>query len=840
MEGIEYAGERLWAGQLGHGLVIASVLLALVSMIAYAAAGRLQGKLGKEHELQSWLLTGRLAYGLHGMSVVSVIVLIFHMMLGRFYEYEYVWSHVSDELPFKYTFSAFWEGQEGSFLLWAFWNVVLGGLLIRWAGKDWEAGVMLSFALVQAIMMSMLLGFYVTEGDGRIGSSPFALLRETNFAPMFARADYIELLEGKGLNPLLQNYWMTIHPPTLFLGFASTLVPFGFAIAGLWNGQHKEALTRALPWALFSAAVLGTGIFMGGVWAYEALSFGGYWAWDPVENASLVPWITLIAGIHTALIARSTGRSIRSTYLFWLLTFFLIVYSTFLTRSGVLGETSVHSFTEMGLEWQLVIFMGAVALLGAGFYVRGARSVPKIEAEESAYSREFWVFIGSLVLLFSAALITFTTSIPVWNKIWAAVGGEGNLAPPVDVVEHHNRYQLWVGVLVAILSSVAQFTRYRATSMGGEYGRFFAQHILAGLAISTALTLPFMWVSGIVAWQYWLLVGTGIYAVVVNTDYLISVLRGKISVSGSAVSHIGFGLLMVGAVWSGALKDPISEGFTSVEDALGDLNKQTNKSVLLVKGRTEKILGGYEVTYASDSVVDNTVVYTLQFVRRDSVGNILEEFTTTPNVLRTKQKDGTYKFAAANPSTKTFLSRDVFTLAVPNWAFQEDEKKEKTDSTGTWKTHKIARGDTVYTSNNYLVFKDFDRAPQHKDYSAVEGDIAVGAVIEVHNIEGRAPVQLRPVFFIRGNASFDIPDGNEELGLMLRLSRILPAEDKIQLEVRDDKPRPPYVVMQALVFPLINFVWLGCIMMMLGLAMAMMQRRGQQSPAESSTEEVKA
>ena len=171
------------------------------------------------------------------------------------------------------------------------------------------------------------------------------------------------------------------------------------------------------PWALFSGAILGTGILMGGAWAYEALSFGGYWAWDPVENMSLVPWIILIAGIHGNLIARSTGYSIKSTYLFYLLTFVFIVYSTFLTRSGILGDTSVHAFTEMGLETQLILFLGFFTLGSLLLYFIKLRQIPAPEKEESSGSKEFWIFIGSLVLIFSAVLITVSTSLPVYNKI---------------------------------------------------------------------------------------------------------------------------------------------------------------------------------------------------------------------------------------------------------------------------------------------------------------------------------------------------------------------------------------------------------------------------------------
>ena len=824
MNGIDYIGERLWAGQLGHGLVILSFIAALIAAIAYIAAANQQ----KNNLDRSWLNMGKWAFTIHGISVFSVIALIFYMMINRFFEYEYVWGHVSKDLPFRYVFSAFWEGQEGSFLLWSFWHVVLGLILMKKAGDMWESPVMAIIAIIQAIISSMLLGFYITEGDGRIGSSPFVLLRDTNFAPMFSMSNYVQMLEGKGLNPLLQNYWMTIHPPTLFLGFASTIVPFAYAIAGLWRKEHKEWMRPALKWALFSAGILGTGIAMGGVWAYEALSFGGYWAWDPVENASLVPWMTLVAGIHTMLIVRNTGHSIKTTYFFTLITFFLIVYSTFLTRSGVLGETSVHSFTEMGLEWQLIIFLALSALLAIGFYIPNAKSIPVIEKEESAYSKEFWMFIGALVLLFSSCFITFTTSIPVFNQIFGLLGIEGKIAPPEDVVEHHNRYQLFIGVLIGILSGFSQFMRYRATDMKEEKLAAFLRRLMIHLVITLIITVPLMWYSTIVAWQYWLLAATSVYAVLANLDYVIYVLKGKMSVAGSAVSHMGFGLLMIGAIWSGALKQPISEGFTSIDDALGDLNKQTNKSVLLIKGREEPIKEGYFVSYVGDTVVDNSVVITLDFKRKDRAGNIIEQFQTYPNVLRTKQDNGTFKFAAANPSTKHYLLYDVFTLAIPDWAFDDPEAKkeeEKVDSTGKeWKKHEIKLGDTIFTSNNYMILKSMEANPKHPDYQAMPEDIAVAAIFEVHNIEGRPKQEMKPLYFIRESASYDITAKNEEIGLSIRMTKIMPAEEKFQFELLDEKPKEAYVVMQAIVFPFINFVWLGTVMMMLGLLMGMYQR----------------
>lgn len=428
---MNYIGEHLWVGQLGHALVVLAFVMAILSALAYGF-----GVKAKEPELQqSWKNIGRISFWVHGASIFSVIGLLFFIMLQRYYEYEYAWGHVSDDLPFRYIFSAFWEGQEGSFLLWMFWHVVLG-LVLMFTSKQWEMPVMSSLSVVQIFLTSMILGLYFGVGDARFGANPFVLLRDMHEAPIFNTENYLQSIKGTGLNPLLQNYWMTIHPPTLFLGFASTVVPFTFAIAGLWTNEHEKWIKPALRWALFSGAILGTGILMGAVWAYEALSFGGYWAWDPVENASLVPWIIMVAGIHTALTAKNSGHSIRSTYVFFLLSFVLIVYSTFLTRSGVLGETSVHAFTEMGLEWQLIIFILVMTIWPFWMFFAKSRAIPKLDKEESAYSREFWMFVGALVLLFSSVLITATTSIPVWNKIadgfsWMVGGGDvTNIAPP--------------------------------------------------------------------------------------------------------------------------------------------------------------------------------------------------------------------------------------------------------------------------------------------------------------------------------------------------------------------------------------------------------------------------
>ena len=176
----------------------------------------------------------------------------------------------------------------------------------------------------------------------------------------------ILLLNGKGLNPQLLNFWMQIHPPILFIGFSMATVPFAFAMAAMMKNDYTQWVKQALPWVLAGAGILGLGIMMGGYWAYEMLGWGGYWAWDPVENSSLIPWLVGVASIHTLLVQRKTqakggiGKYAKTNLILSIMTYILVLYSTFLTRSGVLGDASVHSFVDPGMLVYLflVIFIG--------------------------------------------------------------------------------------------------------------------------------------------------------------------------------------------------------------------------------------------------------------------------------------------------------------------------------------------------------------------------------------------------------------------------------------------------------------------------------------------------
>ncbi len=944
MDKIEYIGEHLWPGLIGHAAIVLGFAASVVAALSYFFATQR----AQTEEFASWRKLARGAFLVHSAAVLTVIGTLFYIMANKFYEYQYVWAHVSDELQLKYIFSAFWEGQEGSFLLWMFWHVVLGLLLIG-SARDWETPVLAVLSLVQVFLSSMLLGIYI--GEVKIGTNPTLLLRDTMDAPIFANADYVKLIKGNGLNPLLQNWWMTIHPPTLFLGFASTTVPFAFAIAGLWTRRYTEWLRPTMPWALMSGAILGTGIVMGGAWAYEALSFGGYWAWDPVENMSLVPWLMLIAGIHTNLIAKSTGHSVRSTFVYYILTFLFILYSTFLTRSGILGDTSVHAFTQMGLEWQLVIFIGAFLTLSVALLVKHYRAVPAPRQEEPTASKEFWMFIGTLVLLFSALLITASTSLPVYNKIMQFFNPlfEGRVI--TDQVAHYNKYQLWIGIFIGLLSGATQYLRFRETNWN-RHGRKFAIH--TGIALVAAALLTFLttqWIQA-KAWQYWLLLFSGIFAVVTNLDYTISFLRGNLRAAGSAFSHIGFGLMIVGVMASGLNKRYISSNpFVMSGIIEGAAEESKEKNILLFKG-TPMLMSGYEVTYTRDTLVNFTRTYTINYKRRNQQGEVVEEFNLYPNILYNKTFT---EIAASNPSTKQYWNKDVFThiRSLPAVEINMELRREREDSLkyrryeaaagetivfydttdirdkDTFKLRRYelqvekldyaptnpdyqpqpsdiaigaivkirrddddstyvvrpmvaARGQLVYTYpiqlndlstkvrlsdaiferafvfDDQLNYKEYQfkigekqkfgdlqielsqltPRPQHPDYQAQAGDIAIGAIMKVTTPDGKA-YDAKPIYLIRGNQGLGVKDRVEELGLHVGFAKFDPTSEtgqffiartespkdfKIPVEVATDSLRSDYIVLEAIEFPGINFVWVGMTLMMIGLTVSMANR----------------
>ncbi|MCD8538771.1 MAG: cytochrome c biogenesis protein CcsA [Leadbetterella sp.] len=347
-------------------MVILAFLSSIISAYVYVLASR-------KESADFWKKLAPKLFIVHGLFVLGVVGTLFSIVLNKYFEYHYAWDNTSLSLPVGYAISTFWQDQEGSFLLWMFWNVLVGFILIFWfrsKGKryqGYENPMMAVFAAVQAFLTSMIIGAVLFE-DFKLGSTPFLLLRESMpHLPLWTTNPDFVPKDGNGLNPLLQNYWMVIHPPTTFLGFSMTTVPFAFAVAALWKRDYQGWIKVAQPWTLAAAILLGVGIMMGAIWAYETMNFGGYWNWDPVENAVYVPWLVMVGALHTMMISHKSSSALKTTFVLTIVQFILVLYSTFLTRSGVLGSASVHSFTDLGLSGQLLLYLFFFYLCFRGF-----------------------------------------------------------------------------------------------------------------------------------------------------------------------------------------------------------------------------------------------------------------------------------------------------------------------------------------------------------------------------------------------------------------------------------------------------------------------------------------
>jgi cytochrome c-type biogenesis protein CcmF len=325
---------------IGKFLIYIALISSLISVIGFFGA-----HLGKE----KYLKAGRFFYHISSIAIVAASFFLLYIILTHQFQYTYVWQQSNRDLQLPLLMSTFFAGQEGSFMLWTFMTAVIGVFLLNFVskGKRLEPQVMTIFTLVLGFLSLIL-----------ILKSPFNYVWESFLGEV--KEGFIPQ-EGRGLNPLLQNYWMIIHPPVLFLGYASLAVPFSFAIAALIKNSYYKWVGFSLPWLLFSAATLGLGIILGGYWSYGVLGWGGYWAWDPVENSSLVPWIIAIAVIHTMLAQKRTDGYMKTNLILCILSFLFVLYSTFLTRSGILGDSSVHSFTDPGAEvyLALILFIGS-------------------------------------------------------------------------------------------------------------------------------------------------------------------------------------------------------------------------------------------------------------------------------------------------------------------------------------------------------------------------------------------------------------------------------------------------------------------------------------------------
>ncbi|GIV27740.1 MAG: cytochrome c assembly protein [Bacteroidia bacterium] len=840
MNEIEYVGERLWAGQFGHFLVIILFVSSLFSAIIYWLSK-------KEEKL---IKTARLFLYVHFVSVVSIFLLMVWMLFHHYFEYQYVWQHSNRSMDKQFILSCLWEGQEGSFLLWIFWQGLLSLIFYRTLGKK-EPFVMSVYMLVQAFLSTMILGVYV--GDVKIGSSMFLLLREhPNFMnlPFLQNPEYLSTLDGRGLNPLLANYWMTIHPPTLFLGFSSTLIPFVLALWGLYSKEYYGWQKEGIKWAFFSVLVLGAGILMGGAWAYEALSFGGFWAWDPVENSSLVPWLLIVAAAHLMILNNKNKGSFFSTHFFSLAAFILVLYSTFLTRSGILGNASVHAFTDLGMQGQLLLFilffigisvwMLLEDVLLKNFY--GLSSIIMLffaivnendrlylivwsvmslgllvysyikhfyqKEEEDLTSKEFWIFLGSLLLFIAGIIITYFTSVPVFNKLFNI-----NKAPIKP--EDYNLWMIPFAAFIFLTTGVSQYLRYSKTNVAALKKIFlsdFGISLIASILIYIVLYIKDDKISTYNHIMYTLLLFFSFYSVVANFHYWWTITKMNLKKIASALSHIGFALLIIGALISTSKKYNLIPLNTSVlSERLGEgFDKQ--KSIVLTQGDTIAV-GNLFLQYEGKEKKGYNYYFKVNYFREKENKQKELWFTLYPRV-----QDNPIMGKAADPDTKHFLWYDIYTH-ITYADLSEDAMSEKSELPTNYKGH---LHDTIFLSNTFVILDSLYANKSYEEFSKNPDELEITIRMKVVEASGKY-TYIFPKYFIKNKTVVPSTEKVSHLGLSFTIWKLYPDTEEIEIAVIEKKQSKDFIVMEASVFPMINVLWLGCIVMCVGLIVYLMQ-----------------
>ncbi|MFZ9388681.1 MAG: cytochrome c biogenesis protein CcsA [Chitinophagaceae bacterium] len=810
---MDYIGEHRLPGQLGHFFIVLSLVSSAIATFAYFRSARSVSI----EDAGRWKKLARGAFLAETFSVFAIFAILYYIIHNHLFEYKYAWQHSNRALDFKYLLACFWEGQEGSFLLWSIWHCVLGLVLIR-TSKNWEAPVMTVVSFAQFALATMIAGMYIF--GWKMGSNPFILLRDSGVldnAPALHqgfdlsqpfRPDYMaSIKDGNGLNKLLQNYWMVIHPPVLFLGFASTVVPFAFAIGGLWTRKYGEWIKQALPWALFSAATLGVGIMMGAMWAYESLTFGGYWAWDPVENASLVPWMVLVAGIHTLLIYKHSGHSLRATFLFFILCFGFILYSTFLTRSGILGEASVHAFTDLGMNWQLLAFLLVFVVPALWLFFRKYKEIPAVQKEESGSSREFWMFIGSLVFFLSAIVIIGKTSLPVFNKVFGT-----NIAPPEDAEFAYNSIQVYVAVIVGLLTGLTQYLKYRNTS-SSYFWKKMGIPLLVALFAATAIVLFFdinyTRKGPVFHASLWVALVSSLYAVIANMAYIWVGLNGKLKLSGGSVSHAGFGLVLIGIIISSSNKEVLSNNVSGIYIPLGNA-EDPRENLTLVQG-VKMDMGRYHITYLGDSIVqkDERTYFNIHFRRKDG----REDFVLSPNsFVNPNGQEG----LMSNPDARHYWDHDVFTYitSLPNPDRQQD--------TSAFRPATLKTGDSLFYSSGFMILQDVQsRDSLPEDIFGKDGKL-FETPLKIYAKTGSV-YTVTPRLALAKGETLVIPDTITAENLILRLDKVNP-DKSIEIGIKESDALMKYVTLKAYKFPMIRLLWFGVIITAVGIIISMVHR----------------
>jgi len=762
---------------VGGILVKVAFVTCLLSILSYAQSYRTGRSV--------FLRFGRVMFHATVGMIISIAAVLLYLILTHQFQFTYVWSYSSRELSLPLLISTFYAGQEGSFMLWTFFTAIIGVALLRYTQRHGaESTVMAAFGSIALMLLLML-----------IIKSPFTYVWETwpgEVAAGFVPAD------GRGLNPLLQNYWMVIHPQVLFSGFASMGVPYAFAVSALIRREFESWIRPAVPWLVFGVLVLGLGIMLGGYWAYETLGWGGYWGWDPVENSSLVPWIVGVATIHTMLTQRKSGAFIRTNLALSIMCFLAVLYSTFLTRSGVLGETSVHSFVDPGM-WVYWLLVGTIVVFGGGAAVllwRRWKDVPVAPPKHSTSSREFALFLGAAGLIAAAVLITIGTSAPIITDILYGAKSA------VDI-SYYARTILPLGIVIGMLAGVGQLLWWNRTSAADVIASLRLP-VLMAVALTGAL-IPFGLTDPLLALFVW----GAFFALISNIVVGIRIFRGNPRFMGGAVAHVGMAVMFLGFV--------ASSEFDSKE------------TVALKEGETAEVLG-YRMTYTG---------YQQREGERYAFHITVEKGGHTARISPVMYFSAYNNGLIRNPDIVNLFSRDLYVAPLSlEEAAKADQKSIERSS--------FHQGDMNTMQGLQVTFLGFEIPVAQPASAQTETPARIGVRLMVQ-ASGKEPVLLVPYSVARGGESVDEPAVFDQAVIFSIGGVSLSAGDRGRPEVEIvartadsgtgvDKDT---LVVEASVKPLINLVWTGVILLLVGLGTTIVRRskeaRTARGDADSGT-----
>lgn len=587
----------LAVGEAGKVSVWASVAFFALAVLAYLFSTKKAG-LSKVGTASFWL--GSVAM----MAAFGCLITLF---VKNQFHYEYIFQRADVHTDLKYKIAGVWSGQQGSFMLWGVCSALFGLFSLRGTGpyRRW-------YGSVYALFLGSIAAILAYE-------TPFKII------PQVMDGAHIHMPPtGNGMTPSLQNYWIVIHPPTIFLGFGSLTILFAYAAAAILSGDVKGWAARARPWALVGLGILALGICMGGFWAYETLGWGGFWMWDPVENASFVPWLFLAAAVHGIIVQVSRNRWHGANLWLAALPFLAFLYGTFLTRSGSLGDTSVHAFANMDRA-ALNILKGVMGVFFLGFLglylIRGRKLVaeangPEMKTEQ--VHREGLYGAGAIFLSLFGLILAIGMSWPMFMAM--ANKSVARIEEPA-----YHKVITWFFVPVMLLMAVAPFVSWRGMSRNALFARLinvFSISIglvgftLVGLRYPTwglgglsgeTVWMPFGFRMNVVVWVAFLLVICA-FAAVGNLWRLVETMKRSRSSAGAFLSHFGLATLLAGLI--------VSRGFEQDEQIMLQGFRPTQSSVLRYTLQARELTGSTLEDREGKLIVDVTTPEGTKFEAR--------------------------------------------------------------------------------------------------------------------------------------------------------------------------------------------------------------------------------